>query len=241
MGTSRKLPAAGLRPLAVVSLGMLLFISARAQSSSPSDSDGDEHNTTLRHVPSIPQTPADYHPITPEQRLKWFVRATAGPKSLVGGLFSAGFGTATDNPHEYGTHWVGFGQRYGMRLTGVSTGNAIEAGLGSAWGEDPRYFHTVGQPFSARVSNIFDLTFRAYRADGKRHPAYARYIAIFGNNFLSNSWRAPSEADWQHALVRSGEGFGAHFLSNAFNEFAPLVWKKIRHRSDSYSADADGP
>jgi len=33
-----------------------------------------------------------------------------------------------------------------MRLTGVSTGKAIEAGLGSLWGEDPRYFRAAGQP-----------------------------------------------------------------------------------------------
>ena len=220
--------------------GLLLLAPASAQSGHPADAKGQQwENFFAHHVPAIPRRPADYRPIRAEERLQWFTRATVGPKSLVGGLFSAGFGTATDAPHEYGTHWSGFAQRYGMRLIGVSTSNAIEAGLGAAWGEDPRYFHTVNQPFAARVKNVVDLTFRAYGNDGERHPAYARFIAIFGNNFLANSWRAHSEADLQHAMLRSGEGFGARFLSDALNEFVPAVWRKFRHRQTPYAANAD--
>jgi len=55
------------------------------------------------------------------------------------GLFSAGIGTGRDTAKEHGLHWGGFGDRYGMRLTGISTGNVIEAGLGALWEEDPRY------------------------------------------------------------------------------------------------------
>jgi hypothetical protein len=173
--------------------------------------------------------------------LKWFVHSTAGPKSLVGGVFSAGLGTAIDGPSEYGPHWEGFGKRYGMRLTGISTGNTIEAALGTAWGEDPRYFHTVDRHFGPRVKNIVDLTFRAYHSDGERHLAYARYAATFGNNFLSNTWRAQSEADWQHALVRTAEGFGSRALSNTFTEFVPEIWRKIRHKPDLSSPDVHDP
>jgi hypothetical protein len=39
---------------------------------------------------------------------------TAGPESLLGGAISAGWGTLFDKPSEYGTHWQGFGKRYGM-------------------------------------------------------------------------------------------------------------------------------
>jgi hypothetical protein len=42
-----------------------------------------------------------------------------------------------DVPSEYGTHWDGLGKRNGMRLTGVVTGNLIEAELGSAGGGGP--------------------------------------------------------------------------------------------------------
>jgi hypothetical protein len=181
-------------------------------------------------APIVPQqAKTDYVPITPEQRLKWFVRSTVGVESLVfAGPITAGWGTAFDHPHEYGTSWEGFGQRYGMRLTGVSIGNAMEASLGTLWGEDPRYFRTEGQPFKKRVMNILDLTFRAYREDGERHFAYARMAGNVGNNFLSNTWRVPSDSNFQSASIRVAEGIGDKFVGNAAYEFFPDVLKWLR-------------
>jgi len=190
---------------------------------------------------TVPGTSAEYHRISAGGRLEWLTRSTAGRTSLVGGIFSAALGTAIDTPSEYEPHWEGFGKRFGMRLTGVSTGNAIEATLGAPLGEDPRYFHTIHSPFGSRVKNIVDLTFRAYRPDGERHLAYARYAATLGNNLLSNSWRARSEADWQHSLLRTAEGFGARALSNTFREFAPQVFRKIRHQPDPFPPDIHRP
>lgn len=181
-------------------------------------------------MPIIPQqTQTQYVPITPKQRLIWFARSTGGVESLlVAGPFSAGWGTAFDRPHEYNTSWEGFGQRYGMRLTGVSTGNAMEASLGALWGEDPRYFRTEGQPFKRRVVNVIDMTFRSYRADGERHFAYARLAGNVGNNFLSNTWRVPSESDWQSASLRVLSGIGGKAAGNAAYEFFPTLMKWLR-------------
>ena len=66
----------------------------------------------------------DPQPITGKQRLQWVILRTVGPESLAGGLFSAGWGTLVNVPKEYGPHWQGFGDRYGMRLTGVAVSNA---------------------------------------------------------------------------------------------------------------------
>lgn len=218
----------------IFSLALLLPIAASSQAqNTQSNAATDVGNF---HINSAPKSPADYVSITGKQRLDWFVVTTVGPKSLLGGIFSAAYGTATNQPKEYGPHWEGFGKRYGMRLTGVSTGNAMEAGLGAIWGEDPRYFHTAHQTFGGRVKNVIDLTFRAYGRDGQRHPAYARYIAIAGNNFLSNTWRASSENDASDAALRTAEGFGTRALSNAFSEFVTLVWNKHRHDSGPTSS-----
>jgi len=183
-------------------------------------------------APIVPLlTHTRYMPITPEERLQWFVRSTVGLQSLLlAGPFSAGWGTAFGNPPEYNNGWKGFAQRYGMRLTGLSTGNAMEASLGAIWGEDPRYFRTTNQPFKKRVINVIDLTFRAYRPDGDRHFAYARTMGNVGNNFLSNTWRVPSESDWQSASLRVLAGIGGRAASNAFQEFFPDVVRLIRHK-----------
>jgi hypothetical protein len=86
------------------------------------------------------------------------VESTVGPASLAGGLFSAGFGTLVDVPREYGSHWEGFGKRYGMRFTGIATGNIMEAGLGAIWREDPRYVRSPEAPFGKRVGHMPDIS-----------------------------------------------------------------------------------
>ncbi len=184
-------------------------------------------------APIVPQqAKTAYVPITGQQRLQWFVRSTVGVESLVfAGPVTAGWGTAFDHPHEYGTSWEGFGQRYGMRLTGVSTGNAMEASLGALWGEDPRYFRTEGQPFKKRLMNILDLTFRAYRDDGERHFAYARIMGNVGNNFLSNTWRVPSDSNAQAASIRVLEGIGGKAVGNALYEFVPEIVRRLRSKN----------
>ncbi len=66
--------------------------------------------------------------------------------------------------------------------------------------------------------------------DGSYGPAYARYMAICGNNFLSNTWRVPSEANTHDALLRTAEGFAGRMAQNAFEEFWPDIKERIFHR-----------
>jgi hypothetical protein len=118
-----------------------------------------------------------------------------------------------------------------MRITGIVTGNAIEASAGSLWGEDPRYFRVPDQPLKARLRNVVRLAFVARHPDGSFGLAYARYMAISGNNFLSNSWRAQSEANTHDAILRTGEGFAGRMAANAFEEFWPDIKSHILRRN----------
>jgi hypothetical protein len=152
------------------------------------------------------------------------------PPNLVGGIFDAALGTAPNRPKEYGPHWGGFADRYGMDMTRCATGNAIEAGAGLILREDPRYFRVPDRPFMARVGNIVRLTFAARGARGSFGPAYARYMAILGDNFLSNTWRVHSEANSHDALLRTSEGFGGLLAANAFEEFWPDIKRRVFHR-----------
>ncbi len=86
-----------------------------------------------------------YEPITGEQRLDWLAKSTLYPNSLLAGLFSAAIGTGLNHPREDGPHWGGFGERYGIRLTGIATSDTMEVGLGAIWGEDPRYKREPGE------------------------------------------------------------------------------------------------
>ncbi len=168
--------------------------------------------------------------MTAQQRLEWFASTTAGPQSLTAGLLSGAIGTGLNTPKEYGPHWDGFGLRNGIRFSGIATSNAMEAGLGAFWGEDPRYYPAQGLSVKQRIGHIVKTTFTAPRPDGHYAPAYARFIAIPGSNFLSNTWRPDSEADAQHAAMRTVYGFLGHMGSNAFQEFWPDLQKHIFHR-----------
>jgi hypothetical protein len=209
------------RPVATL---FVLTIVVPGQTVQPNPKD----QTTRANSPSLSIKP--YHTITGGQRVRWFVDSTVGPETLTVGLFSAGFGTARDTPKEYGGSWSGFGERYGMRLTGVSTGNAMEAGLGALWGEDPRYFRTYRQPLKGRLKSVAIMTFLAHGRDGQLMPAYARYLSTPGNNFLSNFWRPDSEANTRSALLRTAWGFVGLMGKNTFTEFWPDLQRHVFHR-----------
>jgi hypothetical protein len=202
-------------------------------SSSQTEPDADQQGNPPSLLTPLRQRRQDepYDPITGRQRLRWLITNTIGPSHLAGGAITSALGTALDRPKEYGPHWDGFADRFGMRLTGVATGNAMEAGIGALWGEDPRYFRVPDQPFRARIKNVMKQTFMARRRDGNFAPAYARFIAEPGNNFLSNMWRPASEANAHDALLRTGEGFAGRMAANAFQDFWPDVERRIFHRN----------
>jgi hypothetical protein len=189
-----------------------------------------EQSSLLPSEPAFGKVPA-YHRISAEQRLNWFVENTAGPISLLAvGPVSAAWGTAYNSPKEYGTHWDGYAKRYGMRLTGVSVGNAMEAGLGAIWGEDPRYFRSHDKGFKKRTFYVIKASFMAPGPDGNFRPAYARYAGNFGNNFLSNTWRVPSDSTASRASLRCLYGTLGELGGNAFTEFWPDIKAKVFRR-----------
>jgi hypothetical protein len=205
------------------------------QSGQPVQSNQGDHssqpNPPSLFKPLKPQPQeAPYHAITRRQRLRWLIANTMGPPHLAGGLLTSAFGTAVDRPAEYGPHWGGFADRFGMRMTGIVTGNAIEAGAGLFLGEDPRYFRVPDRSFKLRLKNVIRLTFVARHNDASFGPAIARYIGITGNNFLSNSWRVRSEANIHDAILRTGEGFAGRMAANAFEEFWPAVKQHLFHK-----------
>jgi len=80
------------------------------------------------------------------------------------------------------------------------------------------------------------FAFAARDGEGSLRPAYARYMAALGANFLSNSWRVNSEANAHDALLRSAEGLGGILAANAFEEFWPDVKKRLLHKRNRHPA-----
>jgi hypothetical protein len=179
----------------------------------------------------------DPKPISGKERLDWVTSSTLGPTSLLGASFGAGLSTLTDDRPSYGPHWDGFGKRIGINVVGSAVSNTMEAGLGAAWGEDPRYTRDAEGPFKNRLGHIFKMTYMARNRDGKLQPAYARFIAIPASNFLSNTWRTDQEATVGGALSRTAFGFLGRLGANTFNEFWPDFARKIFRKNNTVAAD----
>jgi len=165
------------------------------------------------------QTFAD--PMTAGERLRWLVHQNLGPVELAEDVAAGAVGTASNTPREYGPHWEGFAKRVGIITANYGVKTTMEVGLGSIWGEDPRYERTEGAAFAGRLGNVFKMTFCARDRAGNTIPAYARLLAIPGSNFLANTWMPDTEANASHAIVRTGLGFLSRMGENAYKEFKP--------------------
>jgi hypothetical protein len=172
--------------------------------------------------------------VTPWQRLGWFDQKTFGSSNLGGSIFIASWDTLLDRPKEAGPHWEGFGERYGVSVSTNAVSNALEAGLGAIWHEDPRYRRDGARvPFKSRLGHVVEWTVLAPNRDGELRPAYARFIAFSGSSFISNSWREPSDTGAAHSLDRIAFGFLGRMGSNAVEEFWPDAKRKLLHRVKS--------
>ncbi len=179
--------------------------------------------TALAQSPVVPD-----EPVTLAERVNWVAQYTAGPAMLVGVTAMAGYSTIDDNPKQYGSHWQGFGKRYGLAMASLATGNIMEAGLGAIWGEDPRYLRAGEHADAAsRLGHIVKWTFVAPDRNGDLRPAFARFAALAGSSFLANTWIDRDDANTTQALERTGLGILTRMAGNAFSEFWPDVKRKV--------------
>jgi len=174
---------------------------------------------------------------TMADRLHWIGVSTVGPKNLAAGIFVAGFQTWRNEPETYGPHWDGYAKRYGSRLAVGGTSNAIEAGFGSLWGEDPRYRRAASQPTKVRIGHVVKMAFVTHNRAGDLQPAYARYIAVPGGILVSNTWRPDSPSSPGNVSLQVGLGFMSRIISNAFSEFAPNILQRQKHSGNSASRE----
>jgi hypothetical protein len=174
---------------------------------------------------------APYAAVTSWQRLKWFDEKTFGVSNLGGSIPGAAWQTLMDRPAEAGPHWKGFGERYGVSVSTNAVSNAMEAGLGAIWGEDPRYRRDGSRvAFKSRLGHVVKWTVVAPDRNGELRPAYARFLAYSGSSFASDAWREPSDTSAGHSVARIGLAFLGRMGSNAFDEFWPDTKRMIFHR-----------
>jgi hypothetical protein len=185
-------------------------------------------STTVTQVG--PGVSSAYAPVTPRERVDWIVDGVAGRRSLGVGVVAAAWQTALDTPDEWRRSWPGFGKRYIAREADVALSNALEAGVGALWGEEPRYIRSRRRGFWPRTRYALRTVLLAQRRDGHLAPAWGRYVGNTVNNVIENSWLPPSVSTVGQTVLRSANGFLGRVASNVFEEFWPDAQRLIRQR-----------
>ena len=177
---------------------------------------------------SAPAPAADaYVPITGADRVAWVVAGTVGPRSLGVGVIASAWQTGWNVPEEWHRSWRGFGKRYAAREADVTLSNSIEAGVGSLWGEEPRYVRAPAGSSKSRAAYALRSVVLAPRRDGHLAPAWGRYAANVANNLIENAWLPPSITTPGQTTLRCASGFAGRLAGNLFDEFWPDIKRRF--------------
>ena len=169
---------------------------------------------------------ATYSPITSSERTAWLAGEIASPGALSRAAFASAWMTKENCPKEWPRNARGYGRRFGDAQAATAISSSIEAGLGSFWGEDPRYFRSGRQERWARVRHAVASVALAHRRDGHRAPAWGRFAGSVAGNAIENAWLPPSAATRSRTTARVATGFAGRLAANLWSEF----WPDLRRR-----------
>lgn len=177
----------------------------------------------------LPAVAQNYQPLTADERLKWFGKATYGPRSLlISGPITSGWRTYRNRPEEWGPHWDGFGKRYGARLLNNSVTNGLEGSMGAIWNEDPRYFRLGQGPIKSRIGQVIKQSFFSRYGDGQYHFGAAKAIGIVGGAYAQKMWMPDSVTSNRDCAVRIGGGYLGRLFGNMVREFTPEIKRAFK-------------
>lgn len=174
-----------------------------------------------------------YIPPNSNDRIEWMLGRTFGWRSITTGAIQSGIKTWRNTPEEWGSDLDGFGKRFGTRQADVLISGAVEASLGSLWGEDPRYWRAGKDGAGPRLWHAVSSAFLTYREDGSRNFAWARLIGNVSGDAVVRRWYPDGERDWyKWTLTPLGTGWVGKIFSNVFREFSPDLKRAFSGKKD---------
>jgi hypothetical protein len=183
-----------------------------------------------QEVPPAPTAPQLYTPPSASDRVNWVVEGTLSLPVIAVNAADSAWSTHVNWPREWGRGALGFSKRFADEEAFGTVSNSIEAGLGSFWGEDPRYRRAGEGSLWRRVHHAVMATVLAPRRDGHLAPAWARFAAEGGALQIENVWLPPSARTPNATAWRLGGDMAFRAMSNVWDEFWPDVRKRIPAR-----------
>ena len=178
---------------------------------------------------------ATYSPITSSERAAWVGGEIASAGALSSAAFSSALAMRGRSPKEWPRTASGYGRRFADAQAAAAVSSSIEAGLGTLWGEDPRYARSARQEGWARVGHAVASVALARRRDGRRAVAWARFAGALSGSVIENAWLPPSAATRSRTSARVATNFAGQLAANLWIEF----WPDLRRRLPLHSLRGD--
>jgi hypothetical protein len=168
-------------------------------------------------------------PLTAKDKLRYMLRSTYEPVSIMSSLAGAGIKQATDFVPEWGQGMEGYGKRFASSYGNKVIRRSIQTGLGILMHEDPRYFPSGHSDIWQRSLYAASRTLVSNKDNGGIRPGYSKLIGTVSAVCISRQWypermRTPREYFWSSVI-----SMGVDVGRNVFNEFWPDL-KRMMHR-----------
>jgi hypothetical protein len=177
-------------------------------------------------VPTIPVAPI-YVPPTVAERVHWVVQGTASIPVIGVNAIDSAWSTRVNWPEEWGRGPKGFARRFADETAYGTISDAIEAGVGTLWGEDPRYQRAAPGSHWRRVRHALTATVLAPRRDGRTAPAWGRFGAIAAATEIQNTWLPPSARTPGAVAWRVADDLIWRAAANVWDEFWPDLRRRV--------------
>ena len=165
----------------------------------------------------LPQEPS----LTGKERLRLYVKGTAGPTAFLLSATGAGINQARNNPSVWGQGMEGYGHRFGSSLAQRAIANTIQLGVEAALGEDSRYLASQRTGAWPRAKHVLLRSLVVRGAGGDRVPPVGLWIGFLGGGLLSRTWQPAGHDNFVDGLQSTGISFGLRIGEHVFREFWP--------------------
>ena len=152
-----------------------------------------------------------------------YVKSMFGPAAIGLTVFSAGVGTATNSPEEWGGQWEGFGKRVASNFGRNMIRNTVVYGMDEALKVDSYFYRSEKRNFSSRVVNSLITPVTARNSKGKRVIGVPRLVGTYTSSFIATYSWYPDRYNYRDALRSGTITLGTNALYNLVREF---IFKK---------------
>jgi hypothetical protein len=158
---------------------------------------------------------------TVKQKLKTYVRLTAGPGRLAVSAFSAAYSQWLNHPEEWGQGWDAYGRRYAHRLAYNGVRQTISPGVSFAFHEDNRYRRSTAKGLGARLRNALSAPLVARHPDGRAAFSISSFSGYAGASAISSIWGPPAWKGARNIAADVGISLAGAAAYNLVLEFLP--------------------